>query len=65
MVAAMRWTANKKAVLVHAVMNGNMTREEVVNDYCISLEELDLWINKLENYGIQGLKTTKTQWYPL
>ncbi|MAQ37173.1 hypothetical protein BMI91_13825 [Thioclava sediminum] len=56
-----RWVASRKAVIVQAVAHGLIARDEVLERYALSDEELDLWIEGVERHGIQGLKVTAIQ----
>ncbi|MBD3787278.1 MAG: DUF1153 domain-containing protein [Sphingomonadales bacterium] len=58
-----RWVASRKAVLVHAVSFGLVTRAEVLDRYELSEEEFDLWIEAVQKHGIAGLKVTAIQKY--
>ncbi|AQS48309.1 MULTISPECIES: DUF1153 domain-containing protein [Thioclava] len=56
-----RWVASRKAVIVQAVAHDLISRDEVLERYGLSDEELDLWIEAIERHGIQGLKVTAIQ----
>lgn len=58
-----RWVASRKAVLVHAVAFGLLTRAEVLERYDLSEEEFDLWVEAVQKHGIAGLKVTAIQKY--
>ena len=60
-----RWVASRKASLVHAINEGSLTVEEAGGRYSLSLEELQLWQERLGRYGPRGLlashlRTSKT-----
>ncbi|KFE35315.1 DUF1153 domain-containing protein [Thioclava atlantica] len=62
-VETRRWVASRKAVVVKAVAHGLIAREEVLERYDLSEEELDLWIDGISKHGLQGLKVTAIQKY--
>ncbi len=58
-----RWVASRKAIVVHAVAHGLITRAEVLERYSLSEEEFDLWAEAVRKHGIAGLKVTSIQKY--
>lgn len=56
-----RWVASRKAVLVHAVAHGLISRADVFERYGLSEEEFDLWAEAVRKHGLQGLKVTAIQ----
>lgn len=58
-----RWVASRKAAVVKAVRFGLVTREEVLNRYALSPEELDAWLSAVEKHGESALKATSVQRY--
>jgi hypothetical protein len=58
-----RWNPIRKAEIVAAVRGGLLSREEAVNRYALSLEELLGWERSVERYGLGGLRTTKLTVY--
>ena len=61
--ATRRWVASRKAVVVHAVSHGLMTREEAIERYDLTDEEFDSWFNAVATHGIDALKVTALQRY--
>jgi hypothetical protein len=62
-VRAPRWTAAKKAGIICAVRKGYLVQQELPATLEISLEEYSAWVAAYDQYGVKGLKTTKTQTY--
>lgn len=58
-----RWTMYKKAVVLHAIERGHMSKEDAVREYSISKEELESWSRLIKRFGIKGLRQTKIQEY--
>jgi hypothetical protein len=58
-----RWVASRKAIIVHAVAHGLISRAEVLERYALSEEEFDLWSEAITKHGIAGLKVTAIQKY--
>ena len=56
-----RWTARDKASIVRQIKCGDMTEEEALKAYDLSIEELHVWKANFESYGLAGLQATKTQ----
>ena len=60
-VQTRRWVASRKALIVHALSYGLIERDEVLDRYDLSDEELDLWIDAIRKHGTKGLKVTAIQ----
>ena len=58
-----RWVIRRKAQVVAAVASGALTLEEVCRRYSVSIEEFQSWQRSLEQHGIYGLRTTRSQIY--
>lgn len=58
-----RWVASRKAVVVQAVLNGLITRDEAIRRYDLSEEEFDGWLQAVEQHGAKALKVTAIQKY--
>ncbi|KFI27264.1 hypothetical protein CG51_10830 [Haematobacter missouriensis] len=58
-----RWVASRKALVVRAVTYGLLSREEAMDRYALSDEELDIWSNAIAAHGESGLKVTTIQRY--
>lgn len=60
---AERWVARRKAVVVKAITHGLLTRDEAIERYGLSEEELNTWSVGVERHGLAGLKVTAIQKY--
>ena len=58
-----RWTIRRKAAILNAIANSEMTREEACQRYQISEEELASWQQTYEVHGLPGLRSTRLQQY--
>jgi Protein of unknown function (DUF1153) len=58
-----RWSPQRKALVVNAVHNGTITREEASCRYCLSAEELIAWEQAIATHGIRALRVTRLQLY--
>lgn len=58
-----RWTPRRKAAIVTAVLNCQLTSEEACHRYQLSKEEFVAWQNAFETYGYSGLFSTQLQQY--
>ncbi len=58
-----RWVASRKAAVVKAVDAGLITRDDAVEIYALSEEELDAWFVAVEKHGESALKATAIQKY--
>ena len=56
-----RWTFNKKAIVVCAVRGGLVTLEHVLDRFHMTEKEFSIWEEGLKNDGSQGLKVTHFQ----
>ncbi|MDO5613430.1 MAG: DUF1153 domain-containing protein [Paracoccus sp. (in: a-proteobacteria)] len=56
-----RWVASRKAVVVHAVAHGLISRDEAIRRYDLSEEEFDSWVSAIERHGARALKVTALQ----
>lgn len=45
----MRWTAKRKAVIVHAVVNHHLSVKDACEEFDISPAELDEWLDRFFN----------------
>ena len=62
-VGTTRWVARRKQAVVRGVQSGLLTREEAIERYELSEEELDSWDHAMTAHGTNGLKTTLIQRY--
>lgn len=58
-----RWVASRKAVVVKAVETGLISRATALDRYDLSEEEFDLWLNAVQDHGLEALKVTSLQKY--
>lgn len=58
-----RWVASRKAAVIRAIVAGLITREDAVDIYSLSDEELDVWHVAVEQHGEAALKATTIQRY--
>jgi Protein of unknown function (DUF1153) len=58
-----RWTVMRKAKLVAAVSGGLLSVEDACSRYNIATEEFLSWQRLIDQHGIAGLRTTRTQQY--
>ncbi|WP_292294686.1 DUF1153 domain-containing protein [Marivita sp.] len=58
-----RWVASRKAVVVEAVVHHLISRNEAIQRYELSEEELDAWIDAALQHGRDALKATTVQRY--
>lgn len=61
--ATKRWVASRKAAVVRAVTHGLITREEALDTYDLSEEELTEWEKAVQTHGESALKATTMQKY--
>jgi len=53
-----RWVVSRKAAVVRAVAHGLITREEAMQLYGLSAEELTAWHHIVETHGEAALRVT-------
>jgi hypothetical protein len=58
-----RWVIHRKAQVVAAVQAGALSLEEVCERYSVSIEEFQGWQKTLQQHGVYGLRTTRSQIY--
>lgn len=58
-----RWVASRKAAVVKAIEAGLITRDEALERYALSDEELSSWQSAVEKFGERALKATRLQDY--
>lgn len=58
-----RWVARRKAVIVAAVRNGELSLDEACQRYQLSAEEFHAWQRAIEAHGVAGLRVTRLQIY--
>jgi transposase-like protein len=58
-----RWVPRRKAMVIAALREGEITVEEVCRLYSLSRDELASWVASFERYGVPGLRATREQLY--
>jgi len=58
-----RWTPSRKAVVVEAVRDGKLSRDDVETRFGVSAEEFGSWSGKIDKHGVAGLRQTRLQLY--
>ena len=58
-----RWTIRRKAAVVIAVRNGDLSFGEACRRYQLSEEELRSWQQAYQMHGLPGLRSTRLQQY--
>ncbi len=58
-----RWVIRRKAEVVAAVRGGLLSLEEACDRYALTVEEFLSWQRAVDQHGLAGLRTTKTQAY--
>lgn len=58
-----RWVIRRKAEVVAAVQGGLLSLTDACDRYSLSIEEYLAWEKAIEDYGLQGLRTTRLQHY--
>lgn len=58
-----RWVPSKKLWLLDLINAGHVTREQALDFYGLSAEELSDWAAKVDRYGGRGLRVTRLKDY--
>ena len=58
-----RWVIRRKAEVVAAVRGGLLSMDEACSRYRLTVDEYLSWQNSLDQYGLAGLRNTRTQQY--
>lgn len=58
-----RWVARRKAEVVSAVRGGLITLQDACRRYSLSEDEYLSWEKLIDDHGLKGLHTTRTQQY--
>jgi len=58
-----RWVIRRKVEVIAAVRGGLLTLDEACNRYMLTVDEFLSWQNMVEQHGLAGLRTTRTQRY--
>jgi hypothetical protein len=59
----LRWVTRRKAALIAAVRNREITLEEACRQYQLSPGEFAGWLAAFEKHGVPGLRATRFQIY--
>jgi hypothetical protein len=58
-----RWVIRRKAEVIAAVRGGLLSLEEACSRYMLTVDEFLSWQSAIDQYGLAGLRTTRTQQY--
>jgi hypothetical protein len=58
-----RWVIRRKAQVVAAVRGGLLSIEDACSRYMLTVEEFLSWQSSIDQHGLAGLRTTRTQEY--
>lgn len=58
-----RWVARRKAEVVSAVRGGLLSIDDACARYGLSVDEFLSWTKAIDDFGMQGLRTTRLQQY--
>lgn len=58
-----RWVIRRKAIVVTAVRGGLISLDDACRRYALSVEEFLSWQRAIDQHGLPGLRTTRTQLY--
>ena len=58
-----RWVIRRKAEMIAAVRGGLPSLEEACSRYMLTVDEFLSWQSSIDQYGLAGLRTTRTQQY--
>ena len=58
-----RWVARRKLTVVQAIRYGLIKREDAIDRYQLTVEELDAWTAAVQGPGPDALKVTTIQKY--
>ncbi len=62
-VTTKRWVARRKAEVVAAVRGGLISLQDACRRYSLSEDEFLSWERLIDDHGLKGLHTTRTQQY--
>tara|TARA_B100000513_G_scaffold187463_1_gene109915 strand:+ start:511 stop:867 length:357 start_codon:yes stop_codon:yes gene_type:complete len=62
-VTTKRWVARRKAEVVSAVRGGLISLQDACRRYSLSEDEYRSWEQLIDDHGLKGLHTTRTQVY--
>jgi hypothetical protein len=58
-----RWVVRRKAEVIAAVRGGLLSLDEACSRYMLTLDEFLSWQRSLDQHGLAGLRSTRTQQY--
>ena len=58
-----RWVMRRKALVIAAVRGGLLSLEEACSRYRLTADEFLSWQSSIDEHGLAGLRTTRTQHY--
>jgi len=58
-----RWVIRRKAEVVAAVRGGLLSLEEACSRYTLAVDEFLSWQDSIDQHGLAGLRSTRTQQY--
>ena len=58
-----RWVPRRKAEVVAAVLGGLLSLQEACGRYSLTVDEFHSWQESIDQFGLRGLRTTRTQRY--
>ena len=58
-----RWIIRRKAMIVAALRQRLLTRQEACERYNLSLHELESWEQLIDRHGLHGLRVTHLKQY--
>ena len=58
-----RWVASRKAAVVRGVQSGLISRDDALERWHLSGDELDEWLGAVNSHGEAALKVTLVQKY--
>ena len=58
-----RWVMRRKAEVVAAVRGGLLSLEEACSRYTLAVDEFLSWQDLIDQHGLAGLRSTRTQQY--
>lgn len=58
-----RWVPSRKAAVLNAIRDGQISLEEACRRWRLSIEEIQLWQRAMDKVGPPGLRVTRVQIY--
>ncbi len=58
-----RWVPRRKAEVVAAVRGGLLSLQEACSRYSLTVDEFRSWQESIDQFGLRGLRSTRTQRY--